>query len=265
MNRVLERIVERTKADLAREPIDLAAEEKEARIVADGVAPNRFRTSLGREGIRIIAEVKSASPSAGTILKDPDVEAIALEYAKGGAAAISIVTEPHFFRGSRSWLRRAASASGLPVVMKDFIVSRAQVVRGIAAGADAVLLLASVLEEGELRELRLSCEEYGRDALVEVHDEAELEKAVNAGAGIIGVNNRDLQTFDVNLETAERLRPMIPDRAVAVSESGIRTREDIARLRRAGYSAFLVGETLMKSERRSETIRELCAPNEVRA
>lgn len=265
MSRVLQEIVDRTREDLAREPIDLEQVEREARAVIDEVAPHRFRESLALGGIRIIAEIKSASPSAGTIDSDPDVETIAREYAEGGAAAISVVTEPHFFNGSRSWLRRATSASGLPVLMKDFIVGRAQVVRGISAGADAILLLASVLEADELRELLLVCDEFGRDAVVEVHDEEELASAVDAEATIIGVNNRDLQTFEVTLETAERLSARIPGSAIRISESGIRTSGDVERLARVGYSAFLIGETLMKSDDRAALARELCSPKEVRS
>lgn len=257
MNRILEQIVDRTRADLRAEPIDLVAVEKEARIAVDGVPPHRFRESLMLDGIRIIGEIKSASPSAGSIVPEPDVERIAREYASGGVAAISVVTEPHFFSGSRSWLRRAGSASGLPVIMKDFIISREQIVRGIAEGADAILLLASVLETSELGEFLAVCTALGRDALVEVHDEVELGKAVDSGAQIIGVNNRDLRSFDVNLETAERLGPKIPPDVIRVSESGIRTRDDVERLERAGYAAFLVGESLMRSSDRPGMIREL--------
>ncbi len=257
MNRVLEEIVNATRHDLERNPIDRRAVEGKARIVAEGGNRHRFREQLSAGGVRIIAEIKSASPSAGTILPAPPVEAIAREYAAGGAASISVVTEPHFFKGSREWLRRAAVASGLPVIMKDFIVERDQIVRGIAAGAEAILLLASVLDAEELRDFLSLCDEYGRDALVEVHDEDELAKAVEAGAPIIGVNNRDLRSFDVSLETAERLGPMIPAGVIKVAESGIRTRGDIERLERWGFSAFLVGESLMRSHDRPAMIRTL--------
>jgi indole-3-glycerol phosphate synthase len=257
MNRVLEQIIEATRADLEREPINLASFEKKARIVVDGSRPHRFREQLSLDGIRMIAEIKAASPSAGTIVNDPDVEVIAREYAAGGAAALSIVTEPHFFKGSRSWLRRAAVASALPVIMKDFIISEAQIVRGVAAGADAILLLASVLDTSQIRGFLQVCEEYGRDALVEVHDAPELLKATDAGARIIGVNNRDLRTFDVSLGTAESVGPMIPPGIIRVSESGIGSRDDIERLGRAGFKAFLVGEALMRSHDRTAALREL--------
>lgn len=257
MNRVLEEILAATRADLAREPIDVQAMHAAAAVVVQGTSPHRFRERLSGRGTRIIAEIKAASPSAGSIVMDPDVASIARGYARSGASAVSVVTEPHFFRGSREWLRAASEASGLPVIMKDFIVSEGQIVRGIAAGADAVLLLASVLEPAEIRQYLALLDGYGRDGLVEVHDEAELGKAIEAGARLIGVNNRDLRTFDVSLETAERLAPLMPHDVVRVAESGIRSREDVERLETAGFSAFLVGEALLRSTNRDALLGEL--------
>ncbi|HVE72913.1 MAG TPA: indole-3-glycerol phosphate synthase TrpC, partial [Thermoanaerobaculia bacterium] len=206
---------------------------------------------------RIIAEIKSASPSAGSIVDDPDVETIARDYARGGAAAVSVVTEPEFFRGSRNWLARAREASGLPVIMKDFIVEPSQIIRGIAAGADAILLLASLLDARELANFIGLVEAYGCDALVEVHDEAELDRAVKAHARIIGVNNRDLRSFHVDLATSERLGALMPADAIRVAESGIRTREDVQRLRAAGFHAFLVGESLLRQNDRAAAVEAL--------
>lgn len=257
MNDVLRQIVDATRSDLERDPINLVATESEARLVARERRSHRFREELSIAGTRIIAEIKSASPSAGSIARDPDVESIAREYADGGAAAVSVVTEPHFFNGSRGWLSRAAAASGLPVIMKDFIVDEAQIIRGVAARADAILLLASLLEAHRIRDFIAVCREYGCDALVEVHDEAELDRAIDGGAEIIGVNNRDLRSFEVSLETAERLGPIIPEGVIKVSESGIRTRDEIERLQSAGFSAFLIGESLMRSSERAGTILKL--------
>lgn len=254
MTTVLERIVERTRERLR-------GEEKPDRRAAEEIAQQRtafaFRAAIARDGVNVIAEIKSASPSAGSIVDDPDVESIACDYARGGAAAISIVTEPEFFRGSRDWIARAKRASGLPAVMKDFVVEPSQIVRGIAAGADAILLLASLLDAAQIRDFVAIVEAYGCDALVEVHDEQELERAVGGGARVIGVNNRDLRDFRVDLGTSERLGAMMPADAIRVAESGIRTRGDVERLRAAGFRAFLVGESLLRQNDRAAAVRAL--------
>ncbi len=251
---VLDQIVERTRERLRDEakPDRRAAEEVAQARVAHG-----FRDALARDGVNVIAEIKSASPSAGAIVTNPDVESIARDYARGGAAAISVVTEPEFFHGSREWLARARNASGLPVVMKDFIVEPSQIVRGIAAGADAILLRASVLDEVQLRDFNALLDAYGCDALVEVHDEDELDRAIRAGARIIGVNNRDLKSFHVDLATSERLGAKMPADAIRVAESGIRSRADVERLRAAGFHAFLVGESLLRQEDRVAAVKAL--------
>lgn len=260
MNDLLRQIVERTRHDLLTVPIDERAVRAAATDVAAGRAPRRFSNAIrGNGNPNIIAEIKASSPSAGVIVADPDVASIARAYAAGGAAAISVVTEPHFFRGSRAWLASAGAAAKRPVLMKDFIVSGAQVLRGIAEGADAVLLLASVLESAELREYIALAAEFGCDALVEVHDEPELAKAIGAGALIIGVNNRNLRDFTVDLGTAERLAPTIPAGITRVAESGIRTSADIGRLRRSGFHAFLVGEALLRADDRADAVRRLAS------
>jgi indole-3-glycerol phosphate synthase len=251
---VLDQIVERTRERLRREakPDRRAAEE-----VAQQRTPFAFRAALAREGVNVIAEIKSASPSAGSIVADPDVEAIARDYARGGAAAMSIVTEPDFFHGSRDWIARAKAASGLPVVMKDFVVEPSQIVRGIAAGTDAILLLASLLDLAQIRDFVAIAEAYGCDALVEVHDEEELERAMNGGARLMGVNNRDLRDFRVDLTTSERLGAMMPPNVIRIAESGIRTRADVDRLCAAGFHAFLVGESLLRQNDRAAAVRAL--------
>ena len=254
---VLDEIVERTRARLAEEPMDVEDVRRAARDWAASRTPFAFRNALARDGVNVIAEIKSASPSAGSIVSDPDVETIARDYARGGAAAISVVTEPEFFHGSRDWLARAHAASGLPVVMKDFIVEPSQIMRGIAAGADAILLLASLLDARQLAGFMSLIEAYGCDALVEVHDETELERAVSAGARIIGVNNRDLKSFHVDLATSERLGAQMPAEAIRVAESGIRVRADVERLRAAGFHAFLVGESLLRQSDRAAAVQAL--------
>ncbi len=264
MNDVLARIVEATREDLRGEWVDWKAVTRAARSRSGTKARYSFRSAISAKGgsPRVIAEIKAASPSAGVIVENPDVSAIATAYRDGGAAAISVVTEPHFFSGSREWLYRAGKASGLPVIMKDFIVEPVQIFRGIAAGADAVLLLASILDTNKLQEFLAIVDEVGRDAVVEVHDEQELSSAVTAGARIIGVNNRDLRDFSVALETSEKLAPLIPADRVKVSESGIRSRADVARLARAGFDAFLVGESLLRSENRESAVRDLIHKDE---
>jgi indole-3-glycerol phosphate synthase len=266
---VLDQIVERTRERLRGEarPDRRAAEEiarqrrafafRSAIDVAAGFTP----PDVAPLPVAVIAEIKSASPSAGSIVDDPDVEAIARDYARGGAAAISIVTEPEFFRGSRDWIARARAASTLPVIMKDFVVDPSQIVRGIAAGADAILLLASILDAAQIRDFVAIAEAYGCDALVEVHDQAELARAVEGGAKLIGVNNRDLRDFHVDLGTSERLGALMPAETIRVAESGIRGRQDIDRLRAAGFHAFLVGESLLRQRDRVAAVRALVDPS----
>ncbi|MBW3565523.1 MAG: indole-3-glycerol phosphate synthase TrpC [Acidobacteria bacterium] len=257
MTGILDRIVTGTRRDL-----DRLTEAERERIhhaaAAKGKGDHRFRRALEEPGIRIIAEIKAASPSAGTIAGEVDPEAIARRYAEGGAAALSVVTEPHHFRGSRDWIPEAKK-SDLPVIMKDFVVDPVQIDRGFLAGADAILLLASILDETRLRELRQRIETLGLDALVEVHDEKELDLALSSGAPIVGVNNRNLRTFEVDLRTAERIARRIPPDVVMVAESGIHTRRDIERLEAAGYRAFLVGEALMRAGDPVSLLRTLTA------
>ena len=255
MNEILRRIVDDTVRDLER----VSEAEREAISRAAAMSPageHRFIRALKEPGIRIIAEIKAASPSAGTIRERIEALEIAQMYARGGAAALSIVTEPHHFGGSRDWLTEARPA-GLPSVMKDFVVDPMQIDRGFLAGADAVLLLASVLDQERLRELRERIEALGLDALVEVHDERELESALESGASIIGVNNRDLRSFEVDLATAERLGEIIPQDVVRVSESGIQSPAEVERLVAAGYRCFLVGESLMRAENPGDLLGQL--------
>jgi len=239
MSDILDQIVARTRARLL--PVD---------------SPHAFANAISRDGINVIAEIKSASPSAGSIVENPDVESIAAEYKRGGAAAISIVTEPEFFRGSSAWIARA-KATGLPIIMKDFIVDERQLLHGIAAGANAILLLASLLTAEQLKSFIALLTQFGCDALVEVHDEAELERAIGGGAKLIGVNNRNLRDFSVDLATSERLSQLMPEGTIKVAESGIKTRQDVDRLRAAGFHAFLVGESLLRQQDRAEAVRAL--------
>ncbi len=196
----------------------------------------------------VIAEIKRASPSAGVLRRELDPALIAAEYRKAGAAALSVVTEPVFFRGGLETLASLRWRSSLPLLRKDFVVDPYQALEARLAGADAVLLIAALLDESALRELRRGIEGLGMDALVEVHTEQELARAIGAGSTFIGVNSRDLRSFQVSLDVCLRLAAGLPRDAVAVAESGIRTPQDVRRLADAGYRGFLVGEALMRAE-----------------
>jgi indole-3-glycerol phosphate synthase len=223
-------------------------------------AVRSFKRALGRSPA-VIAEIKKASPSAGLICKDFDPEKIAREYQISGAAAISVITEVQHFQGGLEILASLRWSVKIPLLRKDFIVDPYQILEARHAGADAVLLIAALLDSSSLKNLRSEAERYGMDALVEVHTESELQKALDSGAGIIGVNNRDLRTFDVSLDTALRLAPLIPAHVVAVAESGIRTSEDVHKLVHAGYRGLLVGEQLMRSPSPGDALKKLIAKN----
>jgi indole-3-glycerol phosphate synthase len=216
-----------------------------------------FRAALMRKSPAIIAEIKKASPSVGLIRADFDPLKIAAEYQKAGAAALSVITEVHHFRGGLENLASVRWQVKLPLLRKDFIVDPYQVIEARHAGADAILLIAALLDASDLKALIGEAERYGMDALVEVHSESELRKALDAGANLIGVNNRDLRTFTVSLETSISLARNMPKNALAVSESGIRTAEDIRRLMDAGYRGFLVGEQLMRAESPGAALKDL--------
>jgi indole-3-glycerol phosphate synthase len=218
-----------------------------------------FRAALAARAPAIIAEVKKASPSAGLLSQSFDPVRIALQYQCGGAAALSVLTDQNFFQGSLADLENVRAAVKLPVLRKDFTIERNHVLEAAAHGADAILLIAALLTEREMRDFREAAARYGMAALVEVHTRSELDAAVGSGAETIGVNNRDLATFEVSLETSLRLAEHMPSGALRVSESGIHDAAAIAKLRAAGYQAFLVGEHLMKSGNPAAALRELAA------
>jgi indole-3-glycerol phosphate synthase len=210
------------------------------------VRPNVFRAALSRaDRINIIGECKRRSPSRGVIRADYDPVAIARSYEAAGAAAISVLTEPTFFDGALDHLIAVRAAVDAPLLRKDFIVSEYQVLEARAAGADAVLLIVAALSLHDLRSLLSVVRDVGLDALVEVHDEAELARAIEVGADLIGVNNRNLRTLAVDVEASERLIAKMPAHVVAVSESGLKTAADVTRLKQLGYRAFLIGERFM--------------------
>ncbi len=216
-----------------------------------------FKKALQSHSPAIIAEIKKASPSAGVIRPDFDPAKIAREYSESGAAALSVITEVQHFQGGLEILASLRWDSPLPMLRKDFIIDRYQIIEARHAGADAVLLIAVLLEDETLKNLRIEAERHGMEALVEVHNELELERALASGASLIGVNNRDLRTFEVSLDVALHLAAKLPEGVLAVAESGIRTREDVRRLSDAGYTGFLVGEQLMRAPSPGKALKEL--------
>jgi len=219
---------------------------------------HRFRQALMRDGINIIAEFKRRSPSKGPIRVNADLNQIVTSYEAGGASAISVLTEEDYFSGSLDDLRLTKKCVDLPVLRKDFIVDDYQVYESAAAGADAVLLIVAALEDEHLIRLRrLIEEELGMDAIVEVHTREEMQRAIACGATLIGVNNRNLHTFEVSLETSLSLAADAPPGTLLISESGLNNSTDLARLHDAGYRGFLIGESLMRSENPGAALREL--------
>ena len=259
----LSKIIEKKKERLAEAKRLRPLEElrREASVARAGAGRHAFRASLADAGrVNIIAEFKRASPSKGEIRGGASAGETARAYERGGAAALSVLTEEDFFRGSLRDLAEVKASVRLPVLRKDFILEDYQVFESAAAGADALLLIVAALDDAALARLRALAEDgLGMDALVEVHTAAELGRALAAGARIIGVNNRDLHTFEVSLETSVGLAALAPAGLLLVSESGLRDSGDIARLRARGFGAFLVGETLMRAERPEEALRLLTA------
>ena len=254
---ILARIVARKREELAVATLALGDLERQAE--KQTATRRDFRSALTARVPAIISEIKKASPSKGVLSHDFDPVRIARQYAAGGASALSVLTDVSFFQGSLADLRAARAAVPLPVLRKDFTISPYHVVEAAAHGADAILLIAAILGEQEIREYRELAARYRMAALVEVHNQRELEVAIAAGSDLIGVNNRDLTTFQVTLETSLELAPLMPAGAVCVSESGIHDAGDVRRLRAAGYHAFLVGEHLMKSGDPAAALRSLVA------
>lgn len=237
-------------------------------VAAAAHAPRGFRSQLRRvaqdgTGFSVIAELKKASPSKGLIRADFRPSELARDLEQAGAAALSVLTEEQFFQGSLDYLRQASSSCAIPCLRKDFIVDEFQIVEARANCADAVLLIVAALDQKELVSLAGAARAQGLDVLCEAHDERELERALDAGCDLIGINSRNLRTFEVDLGTALRLAETIPATCVRVAESGIHSGADLARLRSAGYEAFLIGEWLMKAERPGEALLELFKEVEV--
>ena len=257
---LLEEIVAAARRKVAetRSTADMSDLERRAQ----AHAPRGFRQALAAAsaaGPAIIAELKKASPSRGVIRSDFDAAALASELAEAGATALSVLTDEEYFQGSLANLQAASQTTAIPCLRKDFIVDEFQILEARANCADAILLIVAALEQDELTRLAKRASELQMDVLCEVHDEEELGRALDAGCELVGVNSRDLSTFKVDLQTAFRVADFLPYGVVAVAESGIESGRDIAQLRAAGYDAFLIGETLMKSPSPGEALKALLA------
>ncbi len=246
MSTILDAIVESKRCEVTESQRRTPAAALESRI-ADLPARRPFEEQLRRPGMQVIAEVKKASPSAGVIRADFDPVRIALTYERHGAACISVLTDNPFFQGHLNHLEAVRAHVSLPVLRKDFIIDRYQLLEARAAGADAVLLIAEILPGDDLSELYRAAKELGLDVLVELHDADQLPRVLDSGATLIGINNRDLRTFRTRLEHSLELAARIPKDRCLVSESGIRNRNDIVNLESAGVKAVLIGETLLRS------------------
>ena len=258
MAAVLDKIVATTRARVERSKrsADLRALERQA----EEHVPRGFRRALeagSRAGIAVIAELKKASPSKGLIRPDFHPVELARELESAGAAALSVLTDEEFFQGSLENLRLASEAVRIPCLRKDFIIDEFQLVEARANSADAILLIVAALSQAELAALSRGAQARGLDVLCEVHDAEELQRALDAGCDLIGVNTRDLRTFQVSLNTAFEMAAKFPRETVRVAESGIHSSHDIARLRDAGYHAFLIGESLMRAASPGAALREL--------
>lgn len=253
---ILERIVSQKLVEVAESKQAVSEAELE-KLLRHAPALHDFKAGLRADGIQIIAEIKKASPSKGLLCPNFDPERLARSYQSSGAAALSVLTDAPFFQGSLDYLRRVREQATLPLLRKDFIIDCYQLLEARLYGADAVLLIASLLQGPELKRMLASAKELGMHSLVEVHNSMELDSALDAGAEIIGINNRDLATFEVKLETTLDLCRSIPRAKLIVSESGISRREHLIQLEQAGVHAVLIGESLVTAADPGAKIREL--------
>ncbi len=257
---ILDEIIKKTKEDLEQRKKDFPLEWLGRSLAYNPFMPKDVITALKateENPYRIIAEVKKASPSKGIIREDFDPMVIAQAYEKGGADALSILTEPHYFQGDKEYLGMVRRYVNIPLLRKDFIVDKYQLVEALVYGADYVLLIARSLSRKELKELLRYAHHLGMEVLVEIHDKADLIKAIFAGANIIGINHRNLETFEMDMKLSERLIPLIPNGKIIVAESGINDHETVVELSKVGADAFLVGEHFMRQDDITAALRQL--------
>ena len=257
---ILDEIIEKTKEDLEERKAKYSVDWLGRSLSMNNYVPRDVRPYLKatkEDPYRIIAEVKKASPSKGIIREDFDPLWIAQSYEKGGASAISVLTEPHFFKGNLEYLTQIRRYVETPLLRKDFIVDKYQLVEALVYGADFVLLIAKALSRKELKELLEYTRHLGMEALVEIHDKEDLTKAIFAGADIIGVNHRNLETFEMDMDLTEKLMPLIPNGKIIVAESGLNDKETIEHLSSVGADAFLIGEHFMRQDDLTQTLKDL--------
>ena len=257
---ILDEIIKKTKSDLEKRKIEYPVDWLGRSLAYNPFVPKDVHTALKstpENPYRIIAEVKKASPSKGIIREDFNPILIAKEYEKGGADSLSILTEPHFFQGDKEYLGMIRRYVPMPLLRKDFIVDKYQLVEALVYGADYVLLIATALSTKELKELLEYARHLGLEALVEIHDKTDLTKAIFAGADIIGINHRNLETFEMDMKLSEKLIPLIPNSKIIVAESGINSHETVVELSKVGADAFLVGEHFMRQDDISGALKSL--------
>ena len=260
MAKILDEIIKKTKADLEKRKVDYPVEWLGRSLAYNPFTPKDVISALKAtedNPYRIIAEVKKASPSKGIIREDFDPLTIAQAYEKGGASALSILTEPHFFQGDKEYLGAVRRYTSIPLLRKDFIIDKYQLVEALAYGADFVLLIAKALSRKELKELLQYAHHLGLEVLVEIHDKTDLIKAIFAGANIIGINHRNLETFEMDMSLTQKLVPLIPNSKIIVAESGITTHEMVVELGSMGADAFLVGEHFMRQNDITQAVEDL--------
>ena len=254
---ILDKLAEHARERVAEAEKIHPLDEIKAKALALPKGEFEFEKALRKDDIAFICECKKASPSKGIIAEDFPYLEIAQEYEKAGADCISVLTEPKWFLGSSDYLREIAEKVSIPCIRKDFTVDSYMIYEAKILGAKAVLLICSILTEAQIKEYIAICDELGMSALVEAHDEKEVAVAVRCGARLIGVNNRNLKDFTVDTSNSRRMRELVPDDIIFVSESGVKNAEDIALLRKSGTNAVLIGETLMKAEDKTEKLKEL--------
>lgn len=254
---ILDKLAQSTKKRVEMEKKEIPLEVVKERALSLPKGNFEFEKAIGEGDIRFICEVKKASPSKGVIAEDFPYIDIAKEYEEAGATCISVLTEPEYFMGNKKYLKEISEAVSLPLIRKDFIIDEYMIYDAKIHGASCVLLICSLLDEQTIKKYIGICDALGLSALVEAHDEEEIGKAINAGARMIGVNNRDLKTFTVDIANSERLRKLVPENILFIAESGIKTNGDIKRLREAHVDGVLIGETFMKAEDKKKMLDEL--------
>ena len=254
---ILDKIAEQTKLRVARDKKILSSYELKRQALSLPKGDFPFESALKRSGLSFICECKKASPSKGLIAADFNYLEIARAYEAAGADAVSILTEPEFFLGDDKFLSEIAAQVSIPCLRKDFVVDEYMIWQAKVLGASAVLLICAILDDVQLEKFIALCDEIGLSALVETHDEQEIKRAINCGARIIGVNNRNLKDFSVDLDNAKRLRELVPPEIIFVSESGVKTAEDVKKIRELGADAVLIGEVLMRAADKNAKLAEL--------